>query len=153
MILVVPRKLTDDFASKVRAIRHLFATLCKIVIYRVPLSSTQTPLVQHIGSTHGAHHSSTENPSVQHEKFLSSTPKTHEFNTKTPSVPHQKPLSSAPKTPQFPTKNHPLDKNYVELKGFWCGTEDCVELRDFRPHITYNILYNMISSFDSRLIK
>ena len=113
MILVVPRKLTDDFASKVRAIRHLFATLCKIVIYRVPLSSTQTPLVQHIGSTHGPNLFGSLNPSVQHNKSLSSTPKTPQFNTL---------LSITPKNPSSTQTAVPY-KGCVELRSFRCGTE------------------------------
>ena len=63
----------------------------------VPLSSTP-PSVQHISSTQKGH-------SFSAPKSLSSTPKTPQFNTN-PSVPHQKtlsstPLSSTPKTPQF----------------------------------------------------
>ena len=66
--------------------------VCKI---RVPLSSTQTSSVQHISSTQGPHIFRTQNPSVQHQKplsstpkSLSSTPKTSQFNPKTPSLPH-----------------------------------------------------------------
>ena len=40
---------------------------------RVPLSCTQTPLVQHIGSTQGPHFFSTRDPSVTHQKPFSST--------------------------------------------------------------------------------
>ena len=43
-----------------------------------------------------------KNPSVPHQKPLSSTQPT-QFHTKNPSVPHEKPLSSTPKTPQFHT--------------------------------------------------
>ena len=55
---------------------------------RLPLSSTQTPSVQYIGSTQGPHLFSTKIP---------------QFNTKNPSVPYRKPLSSTPKTSQFNT--------------------------------------------------
>ena len=61
-----------------------------ITFIRVPLSSTQTPSVQHISSTFGPHLFSPKNPSVPHQKPLSSTPT--QFNTKNPSVPHKKAL-------------------------------------------------------------
>ena len=84
---------------------------------RVPLSSTQTPSVQHISSTQKGH------------SF--SAPKIPQFHTKNPSVPHQKtlsstpPLSSTPKTPQFHTK-----KLYTnELYSYFSLRE--VELRVF----------------------
>ena len=85
--------------------------------WRVPLSSTQTPSVQHISSTPKTPQFNTI-PSVPLQKPLSSTPKTlsstplsstpktPQFNT-IPSVPLQKPLSSThplsstPKNPQF----------------------------------------------------
>ena len=41
----------------------------------VPLSSTQTPSVQHLSSTSEPHLFSPQNPSVQHQNPLSSTPK------------------------------------------------------------------------------
>ena len=68
-----------------------------IVWDRVPLSSTQTPSVQQLGST--------QRP---HQKRLNSTPKTPQFNKQTPSVQQQKlissnPFSSTPKTLQFYT--------------------------------------------------
>ena len=94
-------------------------------ILRVPVSSTQTSSVQHIGSTQGPHLFSTQNPSFQHQKPLSSTPKP--LNSTSPSVPHQKPLSSTPKPPQF---RGVLVWNWgffgVECRGWnWC-----VELRE-----------------------
>ena len=84
-------------------------------ILRVPVSSTQTSSVQHIGSTQGLYLFSTRNPQF-HTKHPSVPPnpqfhnKISQINTKTPSVPHQKsisstPLSSKPKPPQFYTKN------------------------------------------------
>ena len=132
--------------------------------FRVPLSSTQTPSVQHIGSTQGPHLFITQTPSVQHQKPLSSTSssvppqkplsstvKTPQFHNKNPSVPHQKPLSSIPKTPQFHTENPsvPHPHHCVELRSFWCETEGCVgflvlnrgvfgvELRDFGAEIEW----------------
>ena len=48
---------------------------------RIPFSSTQTPSVQHISSTQWPHLFSIQNPSVQHQKALSSTSKTAQFNT------------------------------------------------------------------------
>ena len=73
-------------------------------IFGVPLSSTQTPSVQHIGSIRRPNFFSTQNPSGQYHKPVSSTPKslsfipkTPQFNKKPPSVKHQKPLSSTPK--------------------------------------------------------
>ena len=73
----------QDFISKV--LNLLFVRFEIAVIYYnhsrdifiysgVPLSSTQTPSVQHIGSTQVPHPFSTQNPSVQHQKSLSSTP-------------------------------------------------------------------------------
>ena len=70
---------------------------------RVPLSSTQTPSVQHISSTFGPHLFSPKNPSVPHQKPVSST-QPPQFHTENPSVQHQNSLSSTPKTPQFHTK-------------------------------------------------
>ena len=52
-----------------------------IVHDRVLLSCTQTPSVQHIGSTQGPRLFSTQNLSVQHLKPVSSTPKPPQFNT------------------------------------------------------------------------
>ena len=69
--------------------------LLRISLKIVPLSSTQSPSVQHIGSRQGPHLFSTQNISVQHQKplslipkLLSSTPKTPQFHTETPSVQH-----------------------------------------------------------------
>ena len=61
----------------------------------VPLSSTQTPSIQHIGSTQGPHLFSTQNlyPSVPHRP--------PQLNT---SVSHKDHTFSAPKIPQFNTK-------------------------------------------------
>ena len=102
--------------------------------------------------TQGPRLISTQDPSVQHRKPLSSTPKslsstqkTPLFNTQTPSVSHQNPLSvtsktlqfhtplsSTPKTPQFHTPQAKTEGFLVlncgvfgfELRGFWCGTEE-----------------------------
>ena len=49
----------------------------------VPLSSTQTPSVQHISSTYGPYLFSPKNPSVPHQKPLSST-QTAQFHTEKP---------------------------------------------------------------------
>ena len=97
-------------------------------------------------------------PSDFHQKSLSSTPKTPQFNTENlwvlhqkpissthSSVPHQKllsstpkPLSSTPKTPQFHTKIfRSLVFNCVEMKNFWCWTEECVELRGLCVELRY----------------
>ena len=122
-----------------------------LALMRVPLSSTQTPSVQHIGS-----HTSTT--PFQQPKSLSSAPKSVSSTRKplgsTPSVPHQKPLSSTnplvphlkplnstPKPPQLRTEN-PSVPNQEFLsstqwgdwhgvwnwgvcwtEGFWCWTE------------------------------
>ena len=90
-----------------------------ILNFKLFISSTQTASVQQIGSTQGPHLFSTQNPSFQHQKPLSST---------SPSVPHQKPLSSTPKPPQ-------LRRVFgVELRVFFgveCrGWNWCVELRE-----------------------
>ena len=94
----------------------------------VPLSST-SPSVQHISSTQKGH------------SF--SAPKNPQFHTKNPSVPHQKHLSSTIKTSQFNTllrKKLCWTEGFlvwnrgslgVELRGFCCGNEECVELRGF----------------------
>ena len=101
-----------------------------------------------LSSTHrfhkGPHLFSTQNPSIQHQKplsstskFLSSTPKTPQFHTKNPSVPLL--LSSTPKTPQFQIKNPSVKHQNpfgvklrvvlnwgafgVVLRNFWEGEE------------------------------
>ena len=98
-------------------------------------SQFHTPSVQHIGSTQMGHSFSA--PKIpQFHTPLSSTPKTPQFNTKNPSIPH---------APQFHTKNPSVPHTHqtknssiqvwkwgvlgIELRGFWCGTERCVELR------------------------
>ena len=95
---------------------------------RVPLSSTQTPSVPHIGSTKGPHLLSTQNPSVPPPQF-------HTKNSSvqgTSSVLHQKPLSSTPKPPQFHTKSpsvpHRLYKIFCQRGVLNWGVFD-VELR------------------------
>ena len=82
-----------DGADPFMAIKLVSYNILKLLNF--PLSSTQTPSVQHIDSTQGPHVFNTQNPSVQHQnlsvqhqKPLSST----HF-----SVPHQKPLGSTPK--------------------------------------------------------
>ena len=70
-----------------------------------PLNSTQTPSVQHISST-----------PLQPPKSHSSTPKPRQFHTKNPSVSHQKPLSSTPK------KGHCKARSYIAfLVWNWGG--------------------------------
>ena len=96
-----------------------------------------------LSSTHQFHTkgpllSSPQNPSILHQKPLSSTPKAPGFNTS---------LSSTPKTPLSHTENLSVQhtpqfhtKRWVELRGFRCVTEGVlvlnsgvfgVELRDF----------------------
>ena len=95
---------------------------------RHPLRST------HLFYTKGPLLFSPPNPSVPHQKPLSSTPKTPRFNTKSPSVqqtpqfhtenpsvPHRKPLSST--YPSVPNRKplisiHPLVFG-VELRAVW----------------------------------
>ena len=91
------------------------------VPHRPPQFNTSVPLLDHTFSAPKIPQFHTKNPSVQHQNPLSSTPKTPQFKTP-PSVPHLKPLSST----------HPSGKIEVELRGFWCGTEECVELRGFK---------------------
>ena len=81
----------------------------------------------------------------QPPKFFTSTPKKPQSTTalsstlKNPSILHQKPLSSTPKTPQFHTKNPSVHHTHrcVELKDVWNGRGFCrgnegrVELRVF----------------------
>ena len=90
-----------------------------------PQFNTSVPHKDHtflaLSSTPKAPQFHTKNPSVPYQKPLSSTPKPLQFNIKKPSVPHLKP-------PQFNTTHTPS----VELRGFWCGTEGCVELRGMR---------------------
>ena len=119
--------------------------LLRISLKIVPLSSTQSPSVQHIGSR-------------QDHTF--SAPKISQFNIKNPSVsylnssvPHLKPLSFTPKPPQFNTPlSYFLSEEFlvwnwgifgvelrgggvsegflvwnwgvfdVEVRGFWCWT-------------------------------
>ena len=83
------------FKRNNRIVKNIFPFQFHVSIW-VPLSSTQTPSVQHIGSTQRPHLFSTQNPSVLHQKPLSSTPKPPQFHTKNSSVPH---------TAQFHTKN------------------------------------------------
>ena len=92
----------------------------RLVLEWVPLSSTQTPSVQHISSTFGPHLFSPKNPSVPHQKPLSST-QTPQFHTKKPSVPP--PLSSTPKNPQFHTKKALYKR---ALQFFFSQTENAV---------------------------
>ena len=105
--------------------RNICKSIARIKWYwRVPSS---TPLsVQHISSTQRA-------TPFQPPKFRSSTPKTPQFNTQNPSVPHQKTLSSTPSVPH----QEPLSfwcgtemflvLNWgvfgVELRGFLPGNE------------------------------
>ena len=85
--------------------------------------------------------SSTQTPSVQHKDHTFSALKIPPFNSK-------KPLSST--HPQFNTKNPSVQHSFfyvelrgvlnwgifgVELRGFWCWTEGCVELMGFRSWI------------------
>ena len=117
-----------------------------------------SPSVQHISSTQKDHSFSgpkipqfhTKNPSVLHQKPLSSTLKTRQFHTPLSSTP--KPLTSAPKTFRF---NTPLSstlkttqfntllrqkiaagcvelRGSVELRGRWNWGVFCVEMKDFR---------------------
>ena len=65
-------------------------------------------LASHMSSTQGPHIFSTQNPSVQHQKPLSSTMKTRQFN---------RPLGLTPKTPQFNTKKASPKNCGVELRG------------------------------------
>ena len=79
--------------------KHVFCYLyLKTPLSGVPLSSKQTPSVQHISSTFGPHLFSHKNPSVSHRKPFSSNP-----------------LSSTPITPQFHAKNAYIE--LVELRG------------------------------------
>ena len=102
-----------------------------------PLSST------HQFHTKGPLLSSPQNPSILHQKLLSSTPKAPgfntenpsvqhipQFNTKNPSVPHRKPLSSTHPSVQHQKVSGTEGFSVcnwggfgVELRGFWCGTE------------------------------
>ena len=84
------------------------------ISFRVLLSSTQTPSVQHKDHTFSAPEIpqfNTKNPSVQHEKPLSSTPKNVQFHI---------PLISTPKNPQFNTS---LSLYRAFLSVFLCWTE------------------------------
>ena len=75
-----------------------------MIIFEVPHSSTQTPSVQHNGSTQGPHLFSTQKPkNPQFNQALSFTPKTPQFHL---------PLSSTPKT-HFELRG-------LELRSFWC---------------------------------
>ena len=87
--------------------REKFSSVGSNFWKRVPLSSTQTPSVQHISSTFGPLLFSPKNPSVPKTPQFNTTP---QFHTKKPSVQHQNPLSSTPKIPQFntsPSVQHP----------------------------------------------
>ena len=109
-------------------------------IFNLKLFIFEYPPVQHLGSTQRQHLFSTQNPSVQHQKSLSSTPKSlsstlktplsdtplistpkpPQFNTKTPSVPHRKPLSST-----HPSVPHQTDRVSQPTVWNWgmCWTE------------------------------
>ena len=65
------------------------------------------PSVQHIGSTQGPHLFSTQNPSVQRQKPLSSAPKPPKFHT---------PLSFTPK--KASPKNSQKPKKAIEPENF-----------------------------------
>ena len=65
------------------------------------------------------------NTSVPHKDHTFSARETPQFNTKTPQF-NTKISHFHTKNPQFNTKNGPFG---VELMGFRCGTETCVELR------------------------
>ena len=76
--------VNHDFNHSTTGYRNLCSKRIKLLIVflfelidfsRVPLSSTQTPSIQHIGSTQGPHLFSTRNTSVPHQTPLSSTPK------------------------------------------------------------------------------
>ena len=86
--------------------------MSQVRIERVPISSTQTPSVQHISSTQWLRLFSIHDPSVQHQKPLSWT---------RPSVQH--PLGSThPSVPHPPRSTH-KNRHYVELNGLRCWTE------------------------------
>ena len=93
---------------------------------RVPLSSTQTPSVQQISSIQGPHLFGSQNPSVQHQKPLSSTLKSLSSTLKTPKfstplISHQKPLISS--NPSVQHQNPSVQYQKAKLRGFWWGTE------------------------------
>ena len=103
------------FKRNNRIDKNIFPLQFHVSIW-VPLSSTQTPSVQHIGSTQRPHLFSTPNSSVPHqeplcstsplfphEQLLCSTPKTPQFHTKNPSIQHTSQFHT--KNPQFNTKN------------------------------------------------
>ena len=93
----------------------------------------------------GAHRPPKFNTSIPHKDQTFLAPKIPQFNTnnlsfqhENPSVPHQKPLSSTPKPPHFHIKNSSVphtDKNFVELRGFWCGTEGFWGLKKSGPFV------------------
>ena len=125
------------------------------VPHRSPQFNTSLPLLDHTFSAPEIPQFHIKNPSVQHNP-LSSTPKTPQFHTKNPSVTHQnpsvthlKPLSST-HTPQFAyielflcgTEGFlvwnwggrtcwvfGVELRKVELRGFWCGTEESLGLK------------------------
>ena len=67
-----------------------------------------------------------------HTDPLSSTQGPHIFSTQNPSVQHQKPLSSTPYTSLCWKRGFWCGTGGCgELTGFSCGTDGCGELRDF----------------------
>ena len=133
----------------------MWGSHCRQNLIRVPLSSTQTTSVQHIGFTQGPHLFSTQNPSVSHQKPLGSTAKIPhfqppQFQTENPQF--HTPLSSTlqPRSSTQPSVPHRLyglfefceflDDAFVvwkrgglgvELRAFWCETEGYFQLRGF----------------------
>ena len=100
----------------------------------VPLSSTQTPSVQHIGATQGPHLFSAQNPSVPHQKPL----RTEGCVTEGFLVWNWRVCwtevfrvwkGGVCWTEGFSVLNRGVCG--VELGGFWCWTAGCVELRGF----------------------
>ena len=93
-----------------------------------PLSSTQTPSVQHISSTSGPHLFSPKNPWVPHQKPLSSKPL---------SVEHQKALSSTQKVMCFLMVHKLWSKtysksNFITVEKFWIfGKSEILTWPDF----------------------
>ena len=101
-------KYSHRYNSHNNVIFYTFIESCQKIFVKRIMAIYEYPAVQHIGSTQGPHLFSTQNLSVQHQNCLSAKPLYRAFFLRV-------------------VLNWGVFS--VKLRGFWCETEGCVELR------------------------